>query len=182
MNEVGEKYLPIGTVVMLEGATKRLMITGFCAIADDNKDEIYDYIGVLYPEGTLSSDETALFNHDQIASVYHIGLIDEEEKMFINQLKVALANANNLNDDTRKSETNNTVEEDIPPIGPGLPGYVEPETAKVSEPNVTSEEDIPPIGPGLPGYVAPVITETEDSGKTKETAQGQSTTIFAQID
>ena len=104
MNEVGEKYLPIGTVVMLEGATKRLMITGFCAIADDNKDEIYDYIGVLYPEGTLSSDETALFNHDQIASVYHIGLIDEEEKMFINQLKVALANANNLNDDTRKSE------------------------------------------------------------------------------
>lgn len=32
------------------------------------------------------------------------------------------------------------IEDDVPPIGPGLPGYVEP---------------VPPIGPGLPGYVAP---------------------------
>ncbi len=180
MNEVGEKYLPIGTVVMLEGATKRLMITGFCAIADDNKDEMYDYIGVLYPEGTLSSDETALFNHNQIGKVYHMGLIDEEEKMFINQLKFALENANNMKNNQQTIETN--VEEDVPPIGPGLPGYVEPTTIEENVPTVEQEEDdIPPIGPGLPGYVAPVITEIEDSGQTEESAQEQSTTIFNQI-
>ena len=32
MEEIGEKYLPIGTVVMLKGGTKRVMISGFCAI------------------------------------------------------------------------------------------------------------------------------------------------------
>ena len=33
MNNVGEKFLPLGTVVMLKGASKRLMITGFCTMA-----------------------------------------------------------------------------------------------------------------------------------------------------
>ena len=31
-----EKYLPIGTVVLLKGATKRLMITGYCSLVDTN--------------------------------------------------------------------------------------------------------------------------------------------------
>lgn len=168
MNEVGEKYLPIGTVVMLEGATKRLMITGFCAIADDNKDVMYDYVGVLYPEGTLSSDETALFNHDQIGKVYHMGLIDNEEKMFINQLKFALENANNMKNNQQPIEKSNE-ENDIPPIGPGLPGYVAPSVAENNETNLQNEfDDIPPIGPGLPGYVAPAVVENNETNSSNE--------------
>ena len=95
MNNVGEKYLPVGTVVMLKGASKRLMITGFCSMAKDGKNIMYDYSGCLYPEGILSSDQTALFNHDQIAQVYHLGLSDDEEKKFKENLKNALANMNN---------------------------------------------------------------------------------------
>ena len=87
---IEEKYLPIGTVVMLKGGKKRAMITGFCAISEDNKDKIYDYSGCLYPEGFISSNQTLLFNHEQIDKVYHMGLIDDEEKNFKIKLKELL--------------------------------------------------------------------------------------------
>ena len=44
-----DKYLPIGTVVLLKNATKRLMIVGFC-VKGDTDDKIYDYVGCLYSE------------------------------------------------------------------------------------------------------------------------------------
>ena len=81
-----EKYLPIGTVVLLKGGRKRIVIVGFLVISkDDNK--LYDYGGVLYPEGFISSDRTLLFNHDQIDKVYYVGLEDDESKKFIDLLK-----------------------------------------------------------------------------------------------
>ena len=76
------KFLPIGTVVMLKDGTKRVMVTGFCALEGGSEDEMWDYCGCLYPEGVLASDETCLFNHEQIEEVFHIGLEDNEEKEF----------------------------------------------------------------------------------------------------
>ena len=95
MNNQNGKYLPIGTVVMLKGGKKRLMITGFCSMANDNKEVMYDYSGCLFPEGVLSSNETALFNHDQIAQIYYLGLSDEEEKKFKETLNAVVAKAIN---------------------------------------------------------------------------------------
>lgn len=92
-----EKYLPIGSVVMLEGGSKRLMITGFCAISPEKKEEVYDYVGCLYPEGMFSSNQNALFNHEQIKQIYCLGYSDEEEKVFKNKLKDALSEANKSN-------------------------------------------------------------------------------------
>lgn len=99
MEEIGEKYLPIGTVVMLKGGTKRVMISGFCAIDGENVKNMYDYSGCVYPEGFLTSTQTCLFNHEQIEKVYHMGLIDDEEETnFNNKLKelVEKAKQNNL--------------------------------------------------------------------------------------
>ena len=88
MKEIGKKYLPIGTVVMLSGAKKRLMITGFCALSNNDKTKIWDYTGCMYPEGVLNSKQTLLFDHDQIEKVYHLGLQeDDEEKQFKKELK-----------------------------------------------------------------------------------------------
>ena len=87
MNTNYDKYLPIGTVVMLKGGTKRAMIIGFCSIADGKKDKIYDYTGCLYPEGVISSDRTLLFDHSQIEKIYHLGLIDDDERKFKSRLK-----------------------------------------------------------------------------------------------
>lgn len=82
-----EKYLPIGTVVMLKGGTKRAMITGFCSIGNEDQTKVYDYSGCIYPEGIISSNKTLLFNHEQIDKIYHIGLSDDEDKQFKEKLK-----------------------------------------------------------------------------------------------
>ena len=74
-----DKYLPIGTVVLLKNAKKRLMIIGFCAIPDDSQNKVFDYCGCLYPEGLLKSDQIALFNHDEIDKIYDYGFVDVEE-------------------------------------------------------------------------------------------------------
>lgn len=87
MEKTKEKYLPIGTVVLLKNATKRVMITGFCAIEDKEKNTMWDYSGCMYPEGFLASNQTCLFNHEQIEKIYYLGLIDEEEENFKTKLK-----------------------------------------------------------------------------------------------
>ena len=90
MNNNLGKFLPIGTVVLLKGAKKRLMITGFCSFDTEKKDRAYDYTGCLYPEGIISSKQMALFNHDQIEKIFYLGLRDEEEKQFKQKLVLEL--------------------------------------------------------------------------------------------
>ena len=92
MKEIKEKYLPIGTVVLLKNAIKRIMIIGFCSRErNDSDSKIYDYCGCLYPEGLLTSDRALLFDHKKIEKIYHIGLSnDDEEKQFKKNLKMAM--------------------------------------------------------------------------------------------
>lgn len=98
MNNNLGKFLPIGTVVLLKGAKKRLMITGFCSFDGEVKDKVYDYTGCLYPEGVITNKEIALFNHNQIEKIFHIGLQDNEEKQFkqklINQINMIIQKQN----------------------------------------------------------------------------------------
>ena len=148
-NNIGQKYLPIGTVVMLKGGSKRLMITGFCSMPTDDENEMYDYAGCMYPEGFLSSDQTALFNHEQIDKIYYMGLIDDEEKAFKQSLTMLVNHVNNqnvnsehviVNTPNANPNPNQTEQVDIaniPPVGPGLPGYVAPQTAPNNMVNAT---------------------------------------------
>lgn len=80
--QIRNKYLPVGSVVLLQNGTKRVMINGFCTMDASKPDKVYDYSGVLFPEGSLSSDQTLLFDHNQIVRIDHIGLEDQEEKEF----------------------------------------------------------------------------------------------------
>lgn len=77
-----DKYLPIGTVVILKNAKKRLMITGFLTTREEEPGVVYDYSGCLYPEGFISSERILVFNHNQIEKVFSLGYSDEEEKAF----------------------------------------------------------------------------------------------------
>ncbi len=86
MEEKQEKYLPIGTLIVPNGETKKLMITGFAVTDEGNPDKTWDYCGCLYPEGVISSEETYLFDHNQIEEVYHLGFSDDEEKEFKDKL------------------------------------------------------------------------------------------------
>lgn len=108
----GEKYLPIGTVVLLKGANKRIMIIGFCSAESDNMEEIYDYMGCLYPEGYIN-EESLLFNHEQIEKVCYKGLMSDEEVEFKNKLKISLSKVDvkkivkNLEQNSSNSTINN---------------------------------------------------------------------------
>lgn len=104
-----DKFLPIGTIVLLEGATKKLMITGFCMAPSEAPDEVYDYSGCLFPEGTIAGSEVALFNHDQIDSIFHVGYIDEEELEFKKNLEDAL-NEESSNSNSTEELSNDTID------------------------------------------------------------------------
>ena len=103
-----EKYLPIGTVVRLKGATKKIMIMGYCPI-EKEKNEMYDYSACLYPEGLVDSSKILLFNHDKIEQVYFVGNSDEEYQKINEQMKQMLGGIKELKnikfpDDKNKKE------------------------------------------------------------------------------
>lgn len=90
MKEQYPKYLPLGSVVLIKGAKKRVMITGYATIDVDKKDKVYDYCACLYPDGVITTEQTILFNHDDIEKIYCLGFSDAEQKEFANKLKTTL--------------------------------------------------------------------------------------------
>ncbi len=73
-----KNYLPLGSVVMLKGGTKRVMICGRLQSKVDD-DTVYDYTACLYPEGYIDAQNLYLFNNEDIDTVYYIGMQDVEE-------------------------------------------------------------------------------------------------------
>lgn len=97
MNQNTEKYLPIGSVVLLKNGKKRLMITGYATIDMEKKDKIFDYCGCIFPCGIISTDQTLLFNHEDITKIFAVGYQDEEQKEYVNKIK------ENLTEENKKS-------------------------------------------------------------------------------
>ena len=74
-----EKFLPIGTVVILKNGKRELMITSYCVMPAgevydksgkiDAKGKMFDYGACLYPEGLITSEQLFVFNHEQIERV-----------------------------------------------------------------------------------------------------------------
>jgi len=81
-----DELLPIGTVVILKDAQKRLMIFGV-GQTDFTNNVNYDYIGVMYPEGSMGEGTHYLFNHSDIDHVFFRGFEDEEREEFIRQVQ-----------------------------------------------------------------------------------------------
>lgn len=79
-------FLPIGSVVLLKGAQKRIMIIGRFQVSVESK-KIFDYSGCLYPEGVMNPKDLFLFQHDDIERVYYVGMQDEEEFQYRRLLK-----------------------------------------------------------------------------------------------
>ncbi len=101
---MNQELLPLGSVVLLSGAEKRLVVSGF--LVTEAKTGIkYDYCGFSYPEGFVDNKTIALFNHNQIDDVCYKGLEDEEEKKYKSFVspEVMLANQEALSLDIIKS-------------------------------------------------------------------------------
>ena len=89
MNEKYKKYLPLGSVVLMKEAKKRVMITGYAVKSPDSGEKVWDYIGCLWPEGMISSDKNLMFDHDKIHQIFAIGYTDDEQKSFMRMLDKA---------------------------------------------------------------------------------------------
>ena len=85
-----ERVLPIGTVVLLQNAEKRLMIIGYQRRSAQGGDKIYDYCGCLYPEGYTSPRDTAIFDHSQIERVISMGLQNPAQIGFAEKLRTVI--------------------------------------------------------------------------------------------
>lgn len=76
-----KKLLPLGSVVLLNGGKKRVMICGRMQTrVQDNT--LFDYSACLYPEGIVDPKKLYLFNNEDIDMVYFVGMQDTEEFEF----------------------------------------------------------------------------------------------------
>jgi len=89
-----EKFLPIGSVVLLKNGTKKIMITGYLPTAKDKPGNVYDYSACIFPEGIISSDQTVVFNHDQINDIISVGYSNEETTSFLEAMNELIKKTN----------------------------------------------------------------------------------------
>lgn len=82
-----ERVLPIGSVVLLNGADKRVMIIGYQRKTALDSEKIYDYCGCMYPEGFWGPEAATVFDHDQIDRVIAVGLQNMMQIEFSERLK-----------------------------------------------------------------------------------------------
>ncbi len=83
-----DKYLPLGSVVLLDGGTKKIMINGYCCVAEEKPDKIFDYRGCPYPEGIMDDKGVALFDHSQIREICFEGLENYDSIDFLDRLSM----------------------------------------------------------------------------------------------
>ncbi|WP_431245761.1 DUF4176 domain-containing protein [Leifsonia xyli] len=80
-------FLPLGSVVILRGSVKKLLIVSRGSIVED---VFYDYGAFMYPEGMIDS-KVAYFNHDNILRVVHVGYADDDDALVVEILNDAYA-------------------------------------------------------------------------------------------
>lgn len=82
--------LPIGSVVKVKGINSKIMITSYGVVERINPDERWDYGGVVYPIGAISSKIAITFDATQITNIFFKGYQDDDVKRFLNALSTEL--------------------------------------------------------------------------------------------
>lgn len=73
--------LPLGSVITLDGASKKLMIVGVM-LQNEEDHKVYDYLGLPYPEGYVDDETLFLFMEKDIKEVHFVGYMDAETQLF----------------------------------------------------------------------------------------------------
>ncbi len=82
-----EKFLPLGSVIIVKGSVKKILLIGRGVVTVINGERKYfDYVGCTYPEGLVG--ETVLYiNHDDIEEIIFKGYQDEDDSRIQKNLK-----------------------------------------------------------------------------------------------
>ena len=112
---VKEKFLPIGTVVLLKGGKRELMIISYCIVPSgeaydkngkiDVSNKMFDYGACVYPEGMITSDQLFAFDHEQIEKILFMGYETE------NQQKISKILIGGLEEMAKRKESEKPVEQ-----------------------------------------------------------------------
>ncbi|NGL84565.1 DUF4176 domain-containing protein [Streptococcus equi] len=103
--------LPLGSIVILKGNTKKMMIIAR-VIAAPIKGEVYrfDYGACLYPEGMMG-DRLIYFNHDDIFKIIQEGYADDDNALMLETIAQALATTDIPKGDVSALNDRKTVED-----------------------------------------------------------------------
>lgn len=85
--------LPLGSVVSLAELDHRVMILGYARYKEGDTSEVYDYVGCYYPEGYTGNDNSMIFNHSQISSLYYLGYNNQDSADFMKKVIKAIEDA-----------------------------------------------------------------------------------------
>ena len=79
MDDVG--WLPLGTVVTLNGGSRRVMVVGRVQ-RDARTGIIYEYGACPWPQGMVDGSDLIVFNHGDVAQVHANGFVDVRETIW----------------------------------------------------------------------------------------------------
>lgn len=82
--------LPIGSVVLLQGAPRKVIIMGILQNRiEDGKEEdtFHDYLGVFFPEGYMGEGSAFVFDREVITDVIFRGYDNPERSSMMNMLE-----------------------------------------------------------------------------------------------
>ena len=90
--------LPVGSVVLLKNALKKIMIIGLMPIkhTESGEDIAYDYVGVPYPEGYVGQESAMLFMHKNIEETVFTGYSDDERNILVEAFQKLLDQTDNV--------------------------------------------------------------------------------------
>ena len=82
-----EKFLPVGSVIIVKGSVKKLVLIGRGVVAIfKGEQKNFDYVACTYPEG-LIGENVLYLNHEDIEEVIQKGFQDEDDFRMQKSLK-----------------------------------------------------------------------------------------------
>lgn len=89
---MSNRLLPIGSVISLYGAKKKMMIIGSgVKVVDTNT--VYDYIAVPFPEGYIDSEKMFLCYAKDVENVHFVGFVNTETQVHLHNYAAQLKEA-----------------------------------------------------------------------------------------
>lgn len=78
-------YLPLGSIVTLVDSSNKIMISGYAS--KDSDGSVWDYCGILYPDGYTDASKLYRFNRSQVSGIVSDGYTNDDMKAWLSQIK-----------------------------------------------------------------------------------------------